>query len=130
MSTDPTKTVKKEEQTKDDQGGAARSLFDEIGFEAFAIHLLLTSPTDLTKAWARTDTKPEGDNAIEAHLPSLTALSDDGKRALRDVAAQLWSARAAFHGVGQHAGTSIYGGSEPHPDGPQANEIIRRIKRA
>jgi hypothetical protein len=127
MAYDSTKTAKNEEQRKDDQPVVTGNLFDQLGYEAFAIHLLLTAPTDLTKAWAATTKDSQVPEVMDKHLPDLP-FTTDGAKAVRNLAQELWSARNAFLGVGQHAGVGIYGGSEPHPEVGHLKKIIDAMK--
>jgi hypothetical protein len=126
MSNDSIKAAK-EPETKDDQPVVAGNLFDLIGYEAFAIHLMLTAPTDLAKAWGATTKDTQVPAVMDQHLPNLT-LSIDGAKAVRMLGQELWSARNAFLGVGQHAGVGIYGGSEPHPELNHLRKIIDALK--
>jgi hypothetical protein len=93
----------------------------------FALHLLLTAPTDVAKAWAEGKTVNASEEAMKKELAGL-GLSADGEALLLKSARRFWVVRNVFRGVGQGAGLDMYSGSEPHPSRDEAIAIIAKLR--
>jgi hypothetical protein len=99
----------------------------ELGYEVFALHLLLTAPTDLAKAWAEGKTEQESDDAVQRELAGL-GLTQEAEALLLKSARRFWVVRNVFRGVGQGVGKDMYSGSEPHPSRKEAIAIIAKLQ--